>query len=163
MKAFTVLEMLITISIFALIVGVAFTVLTSFNQEFHIFRKIQDDRNEFYLDKSILQKDILACNSIKTYSEGFILLGHQIGQIRYRLEEGRLTRLKNQTEIEISSMNNVQIELKFKGEIMLELDMPIDRVDLFFESQEQRMNLSFFKNNGSVQEVNEFYKSERKQ
>lgn len=103
--------MLITISIFSLLVGITFSIIANINIEFEQFRKIQNQKNEVFFAKGILSSDLLKSNNV-SFNEDFMKFESlKNGNVIYRVdtETGGLVRIKNGNHLLLEGLNNVSI------------------------------------------------------
>lgn len=152
---FTILEMLITISIFSIIVSMTYTILTNFNQELFVYRKIQDQRNIQYLNRMMLFTDFENARVIKSL-EGEIVFSSNGHEAVYRIDDGVLYRKVNENEILIEGLNDVEFISYFNGEELF-IDGVADQIEIQYQFEGRKFSHSLYKKYGSSVYLNSKY------
>lgn len=112
LKAFTILEITITMMIAALLIGLTFTIYTIVSRSYRSFRDKNDDVLALLTLDKLLKRDFLNAETIYRKGSEVLIIGRADTAL-YEFKEGYLVRTRGITDT--FRVNYQQLEGRFEG------------------------------------------------
>ncbi|PTX64078.1 hypothetical protein C8N46_101688 [Kordia periserrulae] len=144
-KAFTLTETVFGIIISSVLIGVIYTVFTSFNKQFSMFQTQQLQTNDFMVFDTTLQNDLYEAVHVNYQNETLFLKRYDETIIQYRFNEETIERLQaGNSEMVLSSVRSHTFQQK-KHHSILTITLLL---------HDESISVEFYKENPSNTQIN---------
>jgi prepilin-type N-terminal cleavage/methylation domain-containing protein len=137
-KAFTLFELLVTLSIASLLIGFAFTAFLNYKTLFDRAGIILNRDNEIHTISRMLQRDVIKAKSIH-YTREFLTIFNGEDSIRYKIDSAMIYRSAQRTDgfhARISNLEIAEIEdTELVGEIQIGILQGNDTLSMRFSKE----------------------------
>lgn len=132
-KAFTVLEALISLMLISIIIGLIYSLFTVVGRQMTLYEKENNEVVEYNLFNNVIKRDIERSNNYKILDNKVFLLDYLDNSITYHIYNGLIIR-SNQVKIDTFNFqirNHSFIELKNHKKAVIELEISLLRKSIF--------------------------------
>ncbi|WP_044397250.1 type II secretion system protein J [Lacinutrix sp. Hel_I_90] len=153
-KAFTILEVVMSLAIMSIIIVMVYTIFTLLSKQLYAYSHLTEEINNYNQLDTALKRDLHNANDIQ-FSNNVLLLISKGDSLKYTYTKNRLIRGS------LTSIDTFSVAIKafdFKKENQL-LERGIKQVTLTYNFLEQDLKAVYFKDVGVANQINKrFFK-----